>query len=422
MKKISFLKMTKDLRSIAVLSMGSIAAQALNFLGSIVIAKQYSDISIGQFSFFLSIVAMFSTVINGRYDVQIVSANNDDEVFALVKLSSIVMIVLSAIITVVCVFLPAAGKMDSVEVKWLILFIFPLLVVSGLINILNSYNNRQSEYRLISEAYLLRTISQNLIFYIAGLFYPTTTALLTGQLVGQLSGVGKQSRKLICRLNDIASVPRNKVVSIAKKYKGQLIFSVPASFLNAVSYSIISLLVGNCFGMSTLALYSYSVRVLGLPLSIFSANIAKVHYRNAINELNQTRSFSKCTKKTVLFAVALAIVMAVVLMLFAPKLFELIYGHNWRMAGVYVQILTPMFSLRMIVGAIGFTFIIANKQKLELLFQALLIVVFLGLSIIVKVFTLEMIQFIFLLSIAYSLIYLCELISMVFISRKVVNQ
>jgi hypothetical protein len=92
------------------------------------------------------------------------------------------------------------------------------------------------------------------------------------------------------------------------------------------------------------------------------------------------------------------------------------------MAGVYVQILTPMFSLRMIVGAIGFTFIIANKQKLELLFQALLIVVFWGISIIVKVFTLEMIQFIFLLSIAYSLIYLCELISMTFISRKVVNQ
>jgi hypothetical protein len=54
MKKISSLKFTKGLRSIAVLSMGSLAAQALNFLGSIVIAKQYSDISIGQFSFYSS--------------------------------------------------------------------------------------------------------------------------------------------------------------------------------------------------------------------------------------------------------------------------------------------------------------------------------------------------------------------------------
>lgn len=93
MRKFPALKMTQSLRSIVVLSAGSLAAQALNFIGSIVIAKQYSDFSIGQFTYFLSIVAMFSTVINGRYDVQIVSAKSDDEVNALVKLSSLVMFV-----------------------------------------------------------------------------------------------------------------------------------------------------------------------------------------------------------------------------------------------------------------------------------------------------------------------------------------
>ncbi len=419
MRKFPALKMTQSLRSIVVLSAGSLAAQALNFIGSIVIAKQYSDFSIGQFTYFLSIVAMFSTVINGRYDVQIVSAKSDDEVNALVKLSSLVMFVLSAIITGGCLLLSAAGKMASVDNNWQVLFIFPLLIVAGLINVLNSYNNRYSEYKLISGAYLLRTVFQNLIFFAAGFVYPTTTALLTGQLVGQFSGVRKQSQRLKNHFGDIINVPWKKVITAAKDNRDQLAFSVPASFLNAVSYSIISLLVGNCFGMSILALYSYSVRVLGLPLSIFSSNIAKVHFRNATEELNISHSFAKCTRKMILFATALAVAMATFLMLYAPYLFEIIYGQNWRMAGVYVQILTPMFSLRMIVGAIGFTFIIANKQSLELLFQALLLISFFVIYASVKTLDLNMVQFTYLLSITYSLIYLGELISMIAISRKV---
>ena len=59
--------------------------------------------------------------------------------------------------------------------------------------------------------------------------------------------------------------------------------------------------------------------------------------------------------------------------LIAPDLFEIVFGKNWRTAGEYAQILTPMFLLRFISNPLSNMFLIAEKQKLELLLQTILL-------------------------------------------------
>ena len=137
------------------------------------------------------------------------------------------------------------------------------------------------------------------------------------------------------------------------------------------------------------------------------------------NKFEQIISAFKLKKlKMILFSFVPAAGMMIFLMVFAPVLFELIYGGTWRMAGEYVRILSPMFGFRMTVGAVGFSFILANKQKVELLFQIFLLAAFGTLVMLSYVLNFEIVVFLTLLSIAYSVIYICELFAMLYYAKN----
>lgn len=384
--------------------------------------REYSKEAIGYYTYIVSIVTMFSTVINGRYDVSIVSAKDDAEIWSLIKGSCFISFFMSIIVAVGAYVAYGLKNSEFSGNTMLLLFVFPMLVVYGLINILNGYNNRYAEYKLISRAYLIRTIFQNAFTIGLGIINPSAFNLLLSQTIGLIFGMKKQSKNLIPNLDKIKMVGAGEIKSTLKKYKAQPLASVPSSFINALSYSSISLFVGNLFGMDLLALYSISVRVLGIPLGIFSSNIAKIHFKDASDEIEACGNFKKCTMKMIAFSAIVSAVMVLFLIFLAPVLFGLLYGENWAKSGVYVQILAPMFGLRLIVGAVGFSFIIANKQKQELFYQILLfisVVVFVIISIFYK-WNIQ--QFLIAISICYSVIYLLELLHIIRNSKAMVNK
>ncbi len=416
-KSIRDILKTPFLKSLVILSGGAILAQVFNFLCSIAMAYQYSKSEIGYFTYILSLVAMFSNIINGRYDVPIVSGEKQD-VNALVKISWYICLPASIVIAICSFFYIANTQKDYQEYLYLSIWVFPLLLVAGIINILNAYNNRFGEYKLISGAYLVRTIFQSVLTICLGFWKATAFILLLSQFLGQFFGMGKQSARIRNEYKNIQKTTRKEIYEALKKYRRQPLFSVPATLVNAVSYSLISLIIGNYYGMEILALYSVSVRILGLPLSIFSTNVAKIHFKDATNELQTTGKFIKSTSKMTLFSLILAIFMVIVLMLFAPTLFSWIYGQPWIESGVYVRILAPMFALRMMVGAIGYGFIIANEQRKEFIFQLALLIVGIGVFIAAKYLLWTINNLLIVISLSYSIIYLIELITIIIISNK----
>lgn len=415
-----FLK--KDfIKSIFILSGGSLLAQFISFICSMIITRQYPKVDIGYYTYILSIVTMFATVVNGRYDVSIVSAENKKEVFSLVKISFYIMILVSPCVTAGSYIMCSLSKNELGNHRNLVLFVLPLLLVYGIINILNAYNNRYSEYKLISSAYLIRTLFQNIFTLGFGVFKATSFSLLFSQVIGLCLGMKKQSKGMLGIIKEITGVKLYEIKEVLKKYKAQPLLSVPASFINALSYSAISLFIGNYFNMSILAMYSMSVTVLGVPLGIFGSNIAKVHFKEAADEIENSGNYKKTTYKMVIFSAILSGLMVVFLIMFAPSLFGILYGESWVEAGVYVQILAPMFGFRLMVGAVGFGFIIANKQKLELIFQVLLFIGMVIVSAISILLSCDITQFLIVLSICYSVIYAAELIKIMQCSKEKVR-
>lgn len=411
------LKKNNFLNAIFVLSSGSIWAQGIVFLCSLIITRLYLPADIGFFTFILSIINIFSGVINGRYEISIVSASSRSEIKGLIQLSFLVAVIGSICVTLgFYLYLLLWGKDRSLlALIWVCFF---LLLISGVVNILNAYNNRAEEYRIMAKVYVIRSVLQNVIIIGCGIFHWGIWGLLLGQFCGQLAGLKKQSSSLLKSGIKIFTPDRRAIQYAFWKHSRQLTYSAPATLINALAYSAISICIGNTYGMTMLGLYGISLRVLGLPLAVFSSNIARVHYRDAVKEIAAVQNYFHCTVKTLMLALAGVVPFTIVLMVCSPMLFAIIFGEEWREAGIYVRILAPMFGIRFLVGTVGYGFILASRQLFELFFQILLFGALIGGSLLVRPCNWNISVFLFYISVVYSGIYLLELLTILFMSKR----
>lgn len=401
------------IKSIITLASGSLLAQVITMICSPMLTRIYTEEQIGYFTFITSIVAIFSVVIDGRYDVSIVAAHEKKDVAPLAALCCWICGISCCLITIGSYVYVKLFNNDFESLKTLIWFVWPLLVVNGAILIFSAYNNRTQDYKIMTSAQLSRSIGQNVLTILLGLTTELGAfGLLVSQVIGQTLGLRRQSKPFLKNWPRFLHSTKEEIFKVAHSYKNQPLYSVPASLVNALSYSFIGLNIGGLYGMSILGLYAISIRILGLPLGIFSANIAKVHYQKSANEIEATGSFRKSTRDTLALGCLLAIPMGLGLVLLAPAVFAFVFGENWRQAGVYVQYLAPMYCFRMITGTIGYTFTLANKQGIELVFQSCLLGTLLIISIITNICELGISLYLIIIAITYSFIYLVEIISM----------
>lgn len=143
--------------------------------------------------------------------------------------------------------------------------------------------------------------------------------------------------------------------------------------MNSYSFSVITFLIEDIFGTTTLALYSISNRVLGMPIALISGNVAKVYIEEASREYEKTGRFSNAFQKSFLFLAAMAIPMFLGMYFIVPPLCGIVLGASWDIAGEYIKILAPMFSLRLIGTALSQSLAVCNKQGWELVVNGSLI-------------------------------------------------
>lgn len=397
-------------KSLAMLMSGSLVAQLITIITSPLLTRVFTSEQVGTYTYILSITTMFMGVINGRYDMSIVSEENEDDVYPLIKISLIIGFISSAVITACCYLYIQYTDNIQIDYVYIYIFIFISLFTYSINNVLIAYNNRNKEYKIMTYVQVIRSIYQNIGGLILGIFKIGLLGLLLSYTAGQFKGMKKQGESIRPYIRKIKNVDRSKLKYVLIKNRKQPLYSAPAIFANSFSYSSITLFIELLFGMASVAYYSVSVRILGVPLSIVSGNVSKIFFQEASKEHNQTGQFYKAFKKVVLFQSILAIPMVMFMILFAPNICEIVFGYEWRIAGEYIKILAPMFGIRFIVTTITPGMIIANKQKSELILQLMFILSSIFSFIICKFMGSNIMDYLKLISVTFSMGYIYFLI------------
>lgn len=373
MSLVDRIKRSSFFKNIAMLASGSIISQAIVVVCSPLLTRLFEVDEIGMYSYLITMVSTFTAIMNGRYDMAIVSEEKEDNIFPIIKLSLIIGFIISVVATIGFGIYFWIFKPEYSQYRYAIIFFFLLLVANALINVCTSYNNRKREYKLMTSVYVIRTGCQNIGGVILGFFKLGVFGLMLPYSIGQYLGIRRQAKTLLPDLKRVLKSKASEMKAVAKKHIQLPLFSVPAMFANSFSYSSITIFMESLFDMSVVGYYSLSTRILGLPLSLVSGNVSKVFFQEASAEFAKKRKFNNSFKKTFSFLTFLSLPMGLVIYWLAPWACQVFFGESWIVAGDYIRILTPYYMVRFVGTALTPGLIVCNKQKQELVFQLLLV-------------------------------------------------
>lgn len=366
MRLLKKLNLSKNL---LVLISGSILGQLLTILISPITTRLYTPTDFGNYTLIITSVSIFGPILSLKYDMNIVNAKNEEERKNLIIISFLISVLLSLLISFgYYYFFLVSNFKESIMI-----LLFLLLISYSVSNILVSYNNYTSEYSLIAKVTVRKSIVQSIGLLVAGLLKFGYTGMTITQVISQLSGIWVQSKGLRANKGYFRGINWEKMKSIMYKYRQQPLFNSWSALISTLSYSSINLFIGFVYSADYLGYYSLSYRMLGLPFMIISANVSKIFFKEA-SELRK-RGYSILTRLKKNIVIMFAVIIPTMSLIFftAPFLFSLIFGEDWVIAGYFVQLFIPVFSIRLIVDSFSSIYIIENKQHIEFFLQVSLI-------------------------------------------------
>lgn len=405
------------LKSILLLTSGSMLGQIIGFIGSMIMTRMYTASEIGIMTTVVSFSGIFAPVINGRFDFALVKERRDKYIFALVKLSIYIGVVLSLFISLGS-FIYFTGIDGFISPFVSVVFVFFILVIQVFSNVFKSYNNNIGDFKTMTSVIVMRRFAEEVSMTVFGLLGWKAIGLLVSRVIGQYFGMKREIKNIKKKFINILSVQRKDMVEAYNIHKRQLYYSAPAALMNAGSYSLISLVIGKFFGLEVLGVYAISFAVLGLPLSVISGNVSKVYFSEASKEYAKKGVFNESTNKTLIFLILFGIILFFVMYYLFPMIVPFIYGDKYEMSGFMIRILSPMFAIRFVSSAINTGLVVCNKQNFELIIQLLFMISVALLAILCNYRFLSITTFLLGVSVSYSIVYLINLISICYFSKN----
>jgi len=363
-------------RSVGVVLTGTVAAQSIPMIGSLVIARIYTPAEFGLFSAWLGMVMMAAVVVTGRFEMTLaVAADGAPRRFAMVATLSTILGVslVFTLIAVVGYFL--GGLPDQAKPIMIILFV-PATLLAGVTNTWQAWAAAEGNYRGLSWIRISQAFVVTVTQIGAGFISPTANGMLVGHVFGLGVGIGFAMYVMPIKLCNIISDKVGFWTNLKAFWLNQRSFpmlALPADTINAASGQLPLLLIASRFGAEVSGLFALTMRVLGAPIGLLGAAILDVFKRTAASSYRDRGHCREEYVRTFWLLVAGGIMLVLSVIVAAERLFVVAFGEPWRQAGVIAIWLMPMFALRFVASPLSYVFYIAGKQHVDLVWQCSLL-------------------------------------------------
>jgi O-antigen/teichoic acid export membrane protein len=206
----------------------------------------------------------------------------------------------------------------------------------------------------------------------AGLMIHGSLGLLIGDAVGRIMGSGRFVRELWRDYGgQIRAIRVTRMIQLAVRYRDYPLVSTWGGLLNASGLALPALFLAQYYGAQYTGWFALVNRVLGVPAALIGASIAQV-YTSEAAKLSRTDPhrlmyiFLKTTRRMLY----LGLPPCVLFTIFAPWLFQAVFGHAWREAGVYARYLAFMCYASFINSPVTLTLSILERQRAQFAWDA----------------------------------------------------
>jgi O-antigen/teichoic acid export membrane protein len=247
------------------------------------------------------------------------------------------------------------------------LFYIPFMVM-----FLGSYQplyylfNRYKKYKALSYSRVQQNLVTAILNIVLGIFSLQTIGLVISRIAGQFFSVIYLFKGVLKMDN---SFKWEEIKEVAKSYVRFPKFFVAAQLTNTFSLQLPVLLISAMFGSFILGLFALTQRVVLAPIAIIATSIGDVFRQQASVDFAEHGNCRPLYIKTFKKLLFISLLPFAVFYFIAPWLFSFVFGKEWYVAGVYAQLLTPMFFAQFIGKPLSSIFLVTEKQNLELIWQ-----------------------------------------------------
>jgi len=360
-------------KNLFVLMSGMAIAQSIPILFSPILTRFFSPDEFGYFATFLAVSSFFTVVMSGKYELAIILPKRDEEAINLLSLSAILAFATTVASSVLLIFFAKPftklfGVTEIESIVWLV----PLVSFLGTIYLLfNEWSIRKNDFMILSRNKISNTSSISGFSLLFG-FSKISFGLIFGQLLGQLTAamlsiyrVMKEDKGLF----KFVSIRKMRFFSIRYINFGK--FIIPGQLINTLAGQLPIFFISSQFGVTEVGFYALTDRVLGVPLSFLGNSFRDVFKQKASSDYRIKGNCLSIYKKTTFTLIGLSIIPFILLFVFAPELFSAVFGEKWLPSGEFTRPLCLMYMLSFVSMPTSWIFVIAEKQKLDLLWQSI---------------------------------------------------
>jgi len=367
-----FLPKSSYARNVITLMTGTSIAQAIPIAVSPILTRLYSPQEFGTFALYMAVISIVSVLVTGRYELAILLPKQDRDAINIVALAIGLSFAISAVLFVLVALFngPMARLLGAPDfVQWLY-WVPASTLLLGVYQTLNYWTNRRGQYRRLAVSRTVQSGTASVVQLGGGSIKASALGLIGGQMIGQVLSTAVLVLQICRQDHALARKLRlARAMALAKKYKNFPRFLIVAHGFNAGSRNMPVVLLNAIFGTATAGLFTLVQRVMGAPMVLVAGALGDVFRQEASHAYANTGNCRAVYQRTFQRLLVIALLPFTLFFFSAPFIFAFVFGEQWRAAGVYAQILTPMFFLQFVTSPLSSMYMIAEKQKMDLLWQ-----------------------------------------------------
>lgn len=343
---------------------GNSIAQIIPLVIAPILTRIFSPEDFATYANFAALVTLLGIIASGRFELAFVIPKRKRHAQFLFVTSCIILaaVVILSFLLYFFRFQIAAWYNAPEMARYMI--VVPLAIFSlAFHNIQQNWMLRDQRFKLISSNKVIQSLTNNLLPVAIGYIGWGFNGLIAGWVLSNFISIAlflpaiKKSWEPFKFHGNIAKL-------IVHRYRDFPTINSIHAFTDVLATQfLIFWLITNEFGLLILGLYSVMNKYVRAPLYLVSSAVSPVYYSEAAKFKRESQDVAPLQKRTLKITLLFAIPFLLVVLFFGPEIFAIYFGEQWRVAGVYAQIMAPALFFNFLSSPISGTAIVFDKQK-----------------------------------------------------------
>lgn len=356
------------LRHVLTLFTGSSIAQAIPVMVSPLLTRLYEVSDFAVLTVVATIISLVGVVATGRYELTIGLPENDREARQLVWLSLVVSCVVALFSFIVLLWgrYTIARWYNNPDAANYLLLVPLASLFYGFYQSFSFWNIRKRNYKDLAGS----RVSQSVVNSGISLGYAFTgwgmNGLVFGNVVGHLASFSYTWLRLIWKKQmpyAEGELKAKEIRALASRYSDFPRINGVHALTDVAQSTLVIFFVSSLFGAIATGLYGLTMRILQAPLNMIGSTFSIVFYKEVSEKVARKERIGRLLRRTIITLTLISAPIFLCIMIFGPSLFSLVFGEEWREAGVYARIMSPWLFVNFISSPISHLPVILNKQR-----------------------------------------------------------